>query len=189
ENGKAIKDLYLLIDTLTLLYKSELDKLSTQQQKVIDAIAKKWDAISVKEIVKKTRLESKNVSSILAYLERNQLIEKIQTSKKNHLYRIKERFMNIWYLMRFGRKHDKDNVIWLVRFFDAWCDETELTSRIKNHIKNLKGGKYDAKAAIDMGNTFLSCQHISDPLKEELIDTTISILPKNSVLPNRLLKM
>lgn len=182
ENGKAIKDLYLLIDTLTLLYKSELDQLSTQQQKVIDAIARKWDAISVKEIAKHTRLESKNISSILSYLEKNQLIEKVQTPTKNHLYRIKERFMNIWYLMRFGRKHDKENVIWLVRFFDAWCDESELTKRLKSHINNLKDGKYDTNAAIDMGNTFLSCENIPDNLKEELINTT------NSILPDRLLK-
>jgi tetratricopeptide (TPR) repeat protein len=182
ENGKAIKDLYLLIDTLGLLYKSELDQLSTQQQKVVDSIARNWDAISVKEIVKRTRLESKNVSSILAYLEKNQVIEKVPTSTKNHLYRIKERFMNIWYLMRFGRKHDKDNVIWLVRFFDAWCDESELTKRIKRHIDNLKDGKYDLAAAIDMRNTFLSCENISASLKEELIRTT------NSILPKRLLK-
>ncbi|PVV56284.1 tetratricopeptide repeat protein [Chryseobacterium sp. HMWF035] len=182
ENGRAIKDLYLLIDTLTLLYKSELDQLSTQQQKVVDAIARKWDAISVKEIAKKTRLESKNISSILSYLEKNQFIEKIPTNTKNHLYRIKERFMNIWYLMRFGRKNDKDNVVWLVRFFDAWCDESELTKRVKNHINNLKGGNYDVNAAIDMGNTFLSCENISETLKEELIRTT------NSILPDRLLK-
>jgi tetratricopeptide (TPR) repeat protein len=182
ENGKAIKDLYLLIDTLTLLYKSELDQLSTQQQKVIDAIARKWDAISVKEIAKRTRLESKNISSILSYLEKNQLIERVPTSTKNHLYRIKERFMNIWYLMRFGRKHDKENVIWLVRFFDAWCDESELTIRLKKHISNLKDGNYDTAAAIDMGNTFLSCENIPDTLKEELIKTT------NSILPDKLLQ-
>jgi tetratricopeptide (TPR) repeat protein len=182
ENGKAIKDLYILIDTLTLLYKSELDQLSTQQQKVIDAIAKKWDAISVKEIAKRTRLESKNISSILSLLEKNQFIEKVPTSTKNHLYRIRERFMNIWYLMRFGRKHDKENVIWLVRFFDAWCDESELTKRLKNHIINLKDGNYDTTAAIDMGNTFLSCENIPENLKEELIKTT------NSVLPDRLLQ-
>ncbi len=182
ENGKAIKDLYLLIDTLTLLYKSELDQLSTQQQKVVDAIARKWDAISVKEIAKRTRLESKNISSILSYLEKNQLVEKVPTSTKNHLYRIKERFMNIWYLMRFGRAHDKENVKWLVRFFDAWCDESELTKRLRKHISNLKDGKYDITAAIDMGNTFLSCENIPDTLKEELIKTT------NSILPDKLLK-
>lgn len=182
ENGKAIKDLYILIDTLTPLYKAELDQLSTQQQKVIDAIAKNWDAISVKEITQQTRLESKNISSILIYLEKNQIIEKVKTNTKNNLYRIRERFMNIWYLMRFGRKNDQANVIWLVRFFDAWCDETELINRIRKHINNLKVGNYDLNAAIDMGNTFLSCENVSESLKEELIKTT------NSVLPDKLLK-
>ncbi len=80
------------------------------------------------------------------------------------------------------KKHDKENVIWLVRFFDAWCDESELTKRLKNHISNLKDGKYDAVAAIDMGNTFLSCENIPENLKEELISTT------NSILPDRILK-
>lgn len=178
ENGKAIKDLYILIDTLTLLYKSELDQLSTQQQKVIDIIAKKWDAIAVKDIAKATRLESKNISTILSALEKNQLIEKVQTDSKNHLYRIKERFMNIWYLMRFGRKHDKENVVWLVRFFDAWCEKKELNKLITAHINNLRGGSYDINAAIDMGNTFLSCVNVSDTLKRELLRITKSILPK-----------
>jgi len=178
ENGKAIKDLYLLIDTLTLLYKSELDRLSTQQQKVIDIIARKWDAIAVKDIVKGTRLESKNISKILAALEKDQLIEKVNTDSKNHLYRIRERFMNIWYLMRFGRKHDKENVIWLVRFFDAWCEKKELDKLVAAHIDNLKDGPYDLNAAIDMGNTFLSCVNVSEALKGELMTVTESILPE-----------
>jgi tetratricopeptide (TPR) repeat protein len=191
ENGKAIRDLYILIDTLTFLYKAELDQLSAQQQKVLDVIARKWDAIPVKEIVKQTRFESKNISSILNALEKNQLIEIVHTDTKNHLYRIKERFMNIWYLMRFGRKHDKENIIWLVRFFDAWCDESELAKRIAVHIDNLKDGKYDITAAIDMGNTYLSCKNVSQALKLLLYKETKSILParmlKNVRIPGNIL--
>ncbi|MET6996388.1 tetratricopeptide repeat protein [Chitinophaga defluvii] len=178
ENGKAINDLYILIDTLTFLYKAELDQLSPQQQKVVDVIARKWDAVSVKEITRLTRFESKNVSSILAALEKNQMIEIVRTNTKNHLYRIRERFMNIWYLMRFGRKHDKDSIIWLVRFFDAWCDETELAKRVAAHIDNLKGGEFDVNAAIDMGNTFLSCENVPQELKMLLYKETKSKLPE-----------
>lgn len=178
ENGKAIKDLYILIDTLTLLYKSELDQLSTQQQKVIDVIARKWDAIPVKDIVLGTRLESKNISKILSALEKNQLIEKVQTSSKNHLYRIKERFMNIWYLMRFGRKNDRENVIWLVKFFDTWFEKKELDEMISAHIDSIKDGRYDVEAAVDMGNTFLSCTNVSEDLKQKLLEATKSILPE-----------
>lgn len=181
ENGKALKDLYQLIDTLTFLYKAELDQLSTQQQKVIDAIARNWDAISVKELVVKTKYESKQISSILNTLEKNQLIEVIPTRTKNNLYRIRERFLNIWYLMRFGKKQEKENIVWLVRFYDAWCDQTELAQHINTHIKNLTDGNYDIAAAIDMGNMFLACENVSSELKYNLYKTTKAILPRNFI--------
>lgn len=181
ENGKAIKDLYQLIDTLTFLYKAELDQLSMQQQKVIDVIARNWDAIAVKEIAMRTRYESKQVSAILNVLEKNQFIESILTENKNNLYRIKERFLNIWYLMRFGRKHDKENIVWLVRFYDTWCDKTELAQYISTHIKNLSDGKYDLSAAIDMGNTFLACENVPADLKYKVYQKTKALLPKSMI--------
>ncbi|WP_289058595.1 hypothetical protein [uncultured Flavobacterium sp.] len=180
-NGKAIKDLYKLLDDLTFLYKSELDQLSTQQQKVIDVIARYWDAISVKELVANTRIESKHISSILVTLEKNQVVEKINTRTKNNLYRIKDRFMNIWYLMRFGKKKDKENIMWLVRFYDTWCDKIELSERVSHHIDNLLGGQYDNGAALDMVNTFLSCKNVSPLDKYKLLQTTKSALPKELI--------
>jgi len=180
-NGKAIKDLYRLLDDLTFLYKAELDQLSTQQQKVIDIIARHWDAISVKELVTSTRIESKHISSILITLEKNQVIEKINTKTKNNLYRLKDRFMNIWYLMRFGKKKDRENIMWLVRFYDTWCDKSELSERVLHHINNLLGGEYDNNAAIDMVNTFLSCENVSALDKYKLLQTTKSTLPRELI--------
>lgn len=177
ENGKAIIDLYKLLDDITYLYKSELDQLSAQQQKIIDAIARNWDAISTKEISQKTNIDSKHISSILNTLEKNQIIERIPTKTKNNLYRLKDRFLNIWYLMRFGKKREKENVVWLVRFFDTWCDQSELSRRIASHITNLKSGEYDAIAALDMGNVFLSCENVPNELKYNLYQTTKSLLP------------
>ncbi|WP_295119292.1 hypothetical protein [uncultured Chitinophaga sp.] len=177
KGGRALTDLYQAIDTLTILYKSEIDQLSIQQQQVIDVMAKNWDAIAVKDIVKSTRLESKNVSSILATLEKNSLIEKIPTKTKNNLYRIKERFLNIWYLMRFGRKAEKENVKWLVRFYDMWCDELELSKRISAYLDDIKGGGYNLTAAIDMGNTYISCQKAPAELRYRVYKETLNLLP------------
>ena len=181
ENGKAVKDLYKLLDDLTALYKSEMDQLSPLQQKVIDAMARNWDAIGVKDIVAKTRIESKQVSSILGSLEKNQFIEVINTKSKNNLYRIRERFMNIWYLMRFGRVQDKENVLWLVRFYDAWCDKSELTSHIKKYLKNLEDEKYDVNTVLHMSNTFLACQNVPTDLRYSIYNLTKSVSPKNSL--------
>lgn len=186
ENGKAIVDLYKLLDDITYLYKAELDQLSAQQQKIVDSIARAWDAVSTKEIVSRTGIDSKHVSSILNTLEKNQIVESISTKTKNNLYRLKDRFLNIWYLMRFGRKREKENVIWLVRFYDAWCDKTELSKRITSHIRDLKGGKYDFNAALDMGNVFLSCENVPSSIKFNLYQTTKSYLPKELVKELRL---
>jgi TPR repeat protein len=180
-NSKAIGDLYRLLDDLTFLYKAELDALSAQQQKVVDGIAKNWDAISVKELSAKIKLDGKHISSVLGVLERNQVIEIVPTKTKNNLYRLKDRFLNIWYLMRFGRKRDKENIIWLVRFYDAWCDKHELRNRIVRHIADLNSGKYDSVAALDMGNTFLSCENVPPDLKYSLYQTTKSYLPKELI--------
>jgi TPR repeat protein len=180
-NGKAILDLYKLLDDLTFLYKAELDQLSPQQQKVIDVIARNWDAISAKEISAITKIESKHVSSVLNALEKNQSIEIVNTKVKNNLYRIKDRFLNIWYLMRFGRRRDKENIVWLVRFYDAWCNKTELSEHVAAYIKNLKTGNYDSLAALDMGNTFLSCINVSPDMKYDVWQTSKSYLPKGMI--------
>jgi lipopolysaccharide biosynthesis regulator YciM len=178
ENGRAIIDLYKLLDDITYLYKAELDQLSPQQQKIIDVIARNWDAMSTKEISQKTSIDSKHVSSILKTLEKNQIIKSVSTKTKNNLYRLKDRFLNIWYLMRFGKKKDKENVVWLIRFYDIWCDQSELSKRIESHITNLKSGKYDIAVALDMGNVFLGCKNVAPEVQMDLYKTTKSILPK-----------
>ncbi|CAN2042559.1 ATPase [Candidatus Magnetomoraceae bacterium gMMP-15] len=133
-NGDSFKDLELILDRVTPLYKHRMDDLSPQQQDIVDTIAMNWDAITTKEIAKKIRMESKSVSSQLRQLEKNHIIHKIQTSTKNHLYQITERFFNIWYLMRCGRKRDKNRVLWLVRFLETWCSQAELIERAE-HLK------------------------------------------------------
>ncbi len=178
-DGTSIKDLQLTLDAVTPLYKHKMDDLPKNQQKIVDAVAKSWDATSVKEISKTTRIESKIISAQLRNLEKNQLIEKINTGKKNHLYQIKERFFNIWYLMRYGRKYDRKRVIWLVRFLESWCTKEELESRISSHIHSLKNGQFDDEAAILLGEAYLGCKKIDLDLKRKLILESKEIFPES----------
>ncbi len=177
-NGNSIKDLQLTLDAVTPLYKHRMDDLPKNQQKIVDAVAKSWDATSVKDIVKRTRIESKIISAQLRTLEKNQVIEKISTTKKNHLYQIKERFFNIWYLMRYGRKYDRKRVIWLVRFLESWCSKEELENRISSHIDFLQTGEYDQEAASLLGEAYLACKSITVDLKKELLNNSLQFLPK-----------
>lgn len=179
KDGSSIKDLQLIIDSVTPLYKHRMDDLPSQQQKIIDAVAKNWDGIGVKELSAKTRISSKIISSQLRQLEKSQVIEKTTTGSKNHLYHVRERFFNIWYLMRYGRKYDQRRVLWLVRFLETWCDGTELEDRIEQHINNLDSSEnYDKNAAILLADAYLACA-VPSEVKEKLISTTKAKYPSD----------
>jgi len=133
DNVTAFKELNTVLDRVTPLYKHTMDWLSPVQQEIVDVIALSWEAITTKEIADKIRMQSKEVSAQLNQLEKNGVINKIPVNKKNYMYQIKERFFNIWYLMRFGEEKEKQQVKWLVDFFESWCSKEELI--IKSEIK------------------------------------------------------
>lgn len=180
KNGSAFNDLEALLDRVTPLYKHRMDNLPAQQQEIVEALALEWDAINVSEISQKTRIPSKTVSAQLRQMEKNEIITKKMTSIKNHYYQISERFFNIWYLMRHGRKGDKNKVVWLVRFLEEWCSEDELIERAEMHMKSLMQGDYDAKAAYLMTEALAGTKDL--PLEKEhiLIKTTRSYLNKKN---------
>ncbi len=144
-NGNAFLDLEKILDIVTPLYQHRMDMLSSQQQEIIDFIALNWDAVSTKEIAKKTRIESKAVSSQLKQLEKYYIIEKIKTNTKNYIYRISERFFNIWYLMRPGNNWDEKRVRFLVEFLQSWCNKNELEKKALKHLRAVRNGNISAK--------------------------------------------
>lgn len=166
--GDAFQDLEFILDRVTPLYKHRMDDLSPHQQKIVDAIALNWDAVSTKEIAETVRLESKAVSSHLTQLEKNRIIRKIKTTTKNHLYQISERFFNIWYLMRYGRRRGRSRVQWLIHFLQNWCRQDELEERAKKLINSIDNGKVHEKQALYMTEA-LSRTDIPAELQHKLI--------------------
>lgn len=164
-NEGSVKDLERILDAVTPLYKHRMDDLPVQQQKIVDAVAKSWDAISVKELKEKTRIESKIISAQLRQLEKNQIIEKKETGTKNHLYFLRERFFNIWYLMRYGRKDDQQRVIWLVRFLESWCSSNDLESRVLDYIEKIKSGKLDDNTKDLFGHIYAAISNLNVDVK------------------------
>jgi len=180
KQGSAFSDLEAILDRVTPLYKHRMDDLPAQQQEIVEAIAFAWDAINVSEISQKTRIPSKTVSAQLRQMEKNEIITKKLTNNKNHLYQISERFFNIWYLMRHGRKGDKRKVLWLVRFLEEWCDERELVSRTNQHIGYLKNGSYDVRGAYYLTEALAATKKLPKKNQDELIKVTRDFLGKRN---------
>ncbi|MCD4652037.1 MAG: sel1 repeat family protein, partial [Candidatus Cloacimonetes bacterium] len=167
EEGNAFVDLEDILDKVTLLYKDRMDHLSAQQQEIVDFIALSWDAVSTKEIAIKSKEDSKSVSSQLKVLIKHNIIEQQKTNTKNNLYRLSERFFNIWYLMRHGGKKEENKVKWLVEFLQEWCDEDTLATRANIHIKALKKGNIHEKQAYYMTEALALCS-IDRTLQHEM---------------------
>ncbi len=176
--GVAFSDLEKILDSVTPLYKHRMDKLPPQQQEIIDFIALNWDAVSTKEIAQKTKIESKAVSAQLKQLENHRIIEKEKTNTKNHLYRIEERFFNIWYLMRHGKKWHEKKVQFLVEFLQIWCDTDELENRAKSHIAAIKKGFVYERHAIYWTEA-LARTAIKRELQHELLSETRDYVDKS----------
>jgi len=138
EHEHALNDLHKILDAVTPLYKHRMDDLPIQQQKIVDAVARHWEPITVKELTAKTRLISKTLSAQLNQLEKEQIVVKQDTANRNKTYMIRERFWNIWYLMRYGKRDDKEKIVWLVKFLEAWLSDEELTLRIELFVEQVK---------------------------------------------------
>jgi DNA-binding transcriptional regulator GbsR (MarR family) len=188
-NGHSFGDLAQIVDRMTPIYKHKMNDLSKQQQEIVDAIALHWDAITTKEIVKKTRLESKKISAQLKYLTDIGVVDKIKTNTKNHLYQVNERFFNIWYLIRNGSKQDTKRIIWIVRFFESWCNENMFKNRVRKHINYSKNENYRTHRALILTQTFSQSTYLNWTEQHELVRINRDFLTnKNTPLIGHLSK-
>ena len=180
KSADIFEDLEQMLDKTTPLYKHRMDDLPTQQQAIVDAIAQSWDGISTKEIVSSLKsdiFDSKKISSQLTVLETNGILVSKKIDKKNKIYFIQERFFNIWYLMRYGRKKKQQHVKWLVRFLQEWCNETILQQKANHLILSAREGKLNARGGYYMA-VALSESLENEELKGEVLSETKEYLKK-----------
>lgn len=155
EKQDSFKDLEAILDRVTPLYKHRMDDLKPQQQLIVDAVARAWDAVTVSEIAELARserqgLKTNQISAQLKQLVDNQVIEiEPRTTGRTHLYRLQERFFNIWYLMRYSTRQDKQRVVWLVRFLEGWCNTKDLKQLFERFDNNLEKGTYELSTVFD----------------------------------------
>jgi hypothetical protein len=155
EKQDSFKDLEAILDKVTPLYKHRMDDLKPQQQLIVDAVAKAWDAVTVSEIAEIARadrqgLKTNQISAQLKQLVDNQIIEiEPRTTGRTNLYRLQERFFNIWYLMRYSTRQDKQRVVWFVKFLEGWCDTNDLKQLFDRFDNNLENGTYELNTVFD----------------------------------------
>lgn len=184
EDDKAdiFGDLEHTLDMVTPLYKHRMDDLSPHLQKMVHVMALAWDGVTFEELHKKLRgIESNELHNNLIESEKNSLININPIDGDGYIYQLRERFFNIWYLMRYGRAKNKENVKWLVKFLQVWCTPEELKDRAYKHIQMLQNGGVNPRGAKYMADALADSIESDEILKEQLQVETNKYLEKNDL--------
>lgn len=109
-----------IMDNVSPAYQERIANLTAPLRKIVSEMAFIWEACTTKQLVEGTKLESKLISANLTTLVAKGIVDKIETTKKQHLYRISERFLNMWLILTQGQPNQKQKVQYLSIFLENW---------------------------------------------------------------------
>lgn len=135
-DGDLRRDLERLLDEATPFFKHRIDSLKAKEtRRVFDAIARRWDPVTVDDIRRELRKASNYVSAQIKRLIDEGFVEEAGGDKKKR-YQVSERFYNIYYLMRHSREGRK-RLRWLVVFMRTFYrrqDFKDMTKRLEEEL-------------------------------------------------------
>lgn len=167
-----------VMDKATPLYQERLNNLTAPHRKIVQEMAFWWEAAPTKVLVEKCRMESKLIASYLKQLDQYGIVETIPTGRKNHLYRLAERFFNMWLIVTQGNPDQKRRAKYLTLFLEGWYDEQELKSLAKRHLADLKDKKLSFDKAMVLSKGLSQSKFIGVEERDALIDYTLALKPR-----------
>jgi len=164
-----------IMDMVTPLYQDRLNHLPPAHRKIVLQMAFIWEAAGAKEIALATHMENKVVSAQIGQLIDKDIAEKVQTDTKNNLYRLSERFFNLWLIFTQGSPKEKRKAKCLTIFLENFYDAMGLVSLAVDHLKMLKEHKIDPNSAAIKTKAFAQSKYIPSSLRDMLIDSTLQL--------------
>jgi TPR repeat protein len=160
------------MDLASPLYQERLEKLTPPQRKIVLEMAFLWEACSTGQLVDVCRMESKLISSYLKQLTDLGLVETVKTRTKNNLYRLSERFFNMWLIMTQGNPDQKRKARYLTIFLETWYDATQIRTLTADHVEKLsqKGMGYDQ--AVVLSKAYSQSRYITTDQRDQLLTLT-----------------
>ncbi len=135
-DGDLRHDLERMIDETTPFFKHRIDSLAKEARRTFDAIARRWDPITVDDIRRELRKPSNSVSVQIKRLIDEDFIEEAAGNPKKKSYQVSERFYNIYYLMRHSREGRK-RLRWLVGFMQTFYTKKDFKEWAKRLERDL----------------------------------------------------
>lgn len=167
--------LRLIMDSVTPLYQERLNNLPPSHRKIVLQMAFIWEAAGAKEIGEATKMDNKLISAQLKQLIEKGIAEKIPTGTKNHLYRLSERFFNLWLIFTQGSPKDKRKAKCLTVFLENFYDAQELVNIASAHLQALEEGSLAPNKAALLTKAFAQSKYISYNLRNTLLEKTLAL--------------
>lgn len=178
QNGNSMSDLNDILDRVTPLYQNRMRELTPLQRDVVNAIALNWDAITPEEIAHETCMNPDDTLAVLSELEKVLIVHHVATENQQHFYHLKERFFNIWYLMRLAPGGSRSKVLWLLHFLESWYDKSELIQQARKHTEAIAAQRYTPNSAYYLTEAFTKTGQLDMETEHQMIHETQKLLQK-----------
>jgi hypothetical protein len=167
--------LRLLMDKVTPLYQERLNYLPPAQRKIVMHLAFFWEAVGAKQLGMAARMETKLISAQLNQLMEKDVVTKVETKTKNNLYRLSERFFNLWLIFTQGSPREKRRARYLSIFLENFYEAKELVRMAKEYWDSLQDGKVNSSKAVILTKAYAQSKYISYSMRQLLVDDTLAL--------------
>ncbi len=167
--------LKLIMDKVTPLYQERLNTLPPSQRKIVLQMAFLWEAAGAKELAEATHMDNKLISAQLTQLIEKGIGEKVGTKTKNNLYRLSERFFNLWLIFTQGNPREKRKAKCLTIFLENFYDQAELNRVALEHLKAMEDKKINPDKAALLTKAIAQSRYISSNTRDVLIQKTLQL--------------
>lgn len=174
-----------IVDKATPIYQERLGTLSPAQAKVLTELAFIWEAATVDQLIQKCNMEGKTISALMSQLVSLRYVEKIDSDTKNKLYRLEERFFNLWINMTQGGPQQRHEAKALTSFLENWYDQAELKELAEGFSTSLRTGKLKPDYAESMSHALIKSKVLDKSLKQDLL---LGVRKYTSNTPDEIIK-
>lgn len=164
-----------IMDLVSPLYQERLSELPPAQRRVVLQMAFLWEAAGAKDIAAAAKMENNTVSAQMKQLVDRGIVEKIETNTKNHLYRLAERFFNLWLIFTQGSPREKRRARYLTIFMENFYDGDGLRKLAAEHLKLLEEHNISPNAAAIYTKALAQSKYIDSTTRDRMIDQTTQL--------------
>lgn len=170
-DGDLRNDLERLLDEATPFFKHRIDSLAKEARRAFDAIAKRWDPVTVDDIRRELRKPSNYVSVQIKRLIEEGFVEEVSGDKKK-LYQVSERFYNVYYLWRLSRE-GRRKLRWLVGFMKLFYEPKDYKDFACRLEKDLEGDIGEALRAEKLAHLHALCAAADGDARDDVFEVLV----------------